>query len=76
MANGASNPTRTRVVQPGQSLNLKTTQYGLMSGDEQRGMDMDDVSSLSSLDAKGDEDDEDATFVDNLLVCRLPSRSP
>lgn len=87
MPNGASNPTlsqtfvpetppRTRVVGPGQSLNPRITQYGLMSADGQLGIDMDDISSLSSLDAEGDEDDEDASFVDNLLVCRLASRSP
>lgn len=87
MQNGASNPTlsptfvlqtppRTGVVWPGQSLNSGITHYGLMSADAQLGMDMDDISSLSSLDAEGDEDDEDASFVDNLLVCRLPSISP
>ena len=86
MPNGASDstlsqtfvpksPPRTHVAWYGQSSDPNTIQYGRVNGDEQLAMDEDDISSLSSLDADGDEDDEDASFVDHLLVCHLPSRS-
>ncbi|KAF8344947.1 hypothetical protein F5887DRAFT_236274 [Amanita rubescens] len=63
-------PPRTRATRRGQPLSETTVQNGRMIGDESL-MDVDDVSSLSDLssaDAEGDEDEDEVSFVNDMLI--------